>query len=102
MYDQAQVPPALMLRHMRASRALHAAAHFGIADILAHGPMGSRELAATAGTDAQTLRPLRRAVVALGVFEEEALDRFCLNPAAELSQRAGVLFTAGDIPWQLW
>src|SRR5450631_4226019 len=102
MYDQAQVPPALMLRQlafvMRASRALYAAAHFGIADILAHAPMGSRELAATAGTDAQTLRPLMRAIVALGVFEEEALNRFCLNPAAELlrqdvpgSQRAGGL-----------
>jgi hypothetical protein len=113
MYDP-QVPPALMLRQlafvMRASRALFAAAQFGIADILADGgPMGSREIAATAGTDAQTLRRLMRALVALGVFEEQALDRFCLNPAGELlrqdvpgSQRAGVLFTAGNIPWQLW
>jgi hypothetical protein len=47
--------------------------------------------------------------VAYGVFEEDAPDRYGLNAAAELlrrdvpgSQRAGVLFTAGDMTWQLW
>ena len=71
--------------------------------------MTSGELAAKSGSDARTLRRLLRALVALGIFEEEAPDRFCMNPAAELlrrevpgSQRAGVLFTAGDMRWQLW
>jgi len=113
MNDQARVPPALMLRQlafvMRASRALYVAAQLGVADILASGPMTSAELAAAAGTDAPTLRRLLRALVAHGVFEEETPDRFRLNAAGELlrrdvpeSQRAGVLFTAGDMRWQLW
>jgi len=111
--DQARIPPALMLRQlafvMRASRALYVAAQLGVADILAGGPMTSAELATATGTDAPTLRRLLRALVAHGVFEEEAPDRFRLNPAGELlrqdvpgSQRAGVLFTAGDMRWQLW
>jgi hypothetical protein len=47
--------------------------------------------------------------VAHGVFEEEGPDRYRLNAAAELlrrdlpgSQRAGVLFAAGDTTWRLW
>jgi len=113
MDTQARVSPALILRQlafvMRASRALYAAAQLGIADVLAGGPLTSAELAAKMGTHTPALRRLLRALVAHGVFEEEAPDRFCLNPAAELlrrdvpgSQRAGVLFTAGDMRWQLW
>lgn len=113
MNDQAAVPPAFLLRQlafvMRASRALYAAAQLGVADSLARGPMTSAELAAAAGTDAPTLRRLLRALVAHGIFEEEAPDRFRLNPAGDLlrrdvpgSQRAAVLFTAGDVRWQLW
>ncbi len=113
MNNQNEVPPALMLRQlafvMRASRALYAGAQLGVADILARGPMTSGEIAAETGTDAPTLRRLLRALVAHGVFEEQAPDLFRLNPAGELlrsdapgSQRAGVLFTAGDLRWQLW
>ena len=71
--------------------------------------MTSGQLAVAAGADAQSLRRLLRALVAYGVFEEDAPDRYGLNAAAELlrrdvpgSQRAGVLFTAGDMTWQLW
>jgi hypothetical protein len=113
MSEQSKVPPALLLRHlafvMRASRALYVGAQLGVADILAAGPMSSGEIAAQAGTDAPTMRRLLRALVAQGVFEEEAPDLFRLNPAGDLlrndapaSQRAGVLFTAGDLRWQLW
>ena len=113
MCNQDQVPPALMLRQlafvMRASRALYAVAELGIADILAGGPMTSAELAARVKTDPPSLRRLLRALVAQGVFEEPAPDRFRLNAAGELlrrdvpgSQRAGVLFTAGEMRWQLW
>jgi SAM-dependent methyltransferase len=111
--DQSRVQPALMLRQlafvMRVSRALYAAAQLGIADLLAGGPMTSNRLALAAGADAQSLRRLLRALVAYGVFEEDAPDRYCLNAAAELlrrdvpgSQRAAVLFTAGNVTWQLW
>jgi hypothetical protein len=113
MTEQNVVPPALMLRQlafvMRASRALYAAAELNLADFLASGPMTSGELGAVAGADATTLRRLMRALVAHGVFEEETPDGFCLNAAGELlrrnvpgSQRAAVLFTAGDMRWQLW
>ena len=111
--DQSRVHPALMLRQlafaMRVSRALYVAAQFGVADLLAGGSMTSEQLALAAGGHAQSLRRLLRALVAYGVFEEEAPDRYRLNAAAELlrrdvpgSQRAGVLFTAGDMTWQLW
>jgi hypothetical protein len=113
MNDLAGVNHAMMLRQlafvMRVSRALYVATELGIADIFGSGSMTSGELAARAGTDAAALRRLLRALVAYGVFEEESPDRFRLNPAAELlrrdeprSQRAGVLFAAGDLPWQLW
>ena len=111
--DQSRVHPALMLRQpafaMRVSRALYVAAQFGVADLLAGGSMTSEQLALAAGGHAQSLRRLLRALVAYGVFEEEAPDRYFLNAAAELlrrdvpgSQRAGVLFTAGNMTWQLW
>jgi SAM-dependent methyltransferase len=104
---------ALMLRQMafamRISRALYAAAEINIADFLAEGPMTSGQLAEAAGADAQSLRRLLRALVAYGVFEEEKFDLYRLNAAAQLlrrdvpgSQRAGILFTAGNTTWQLW
>ena len=113
MHDQAPFSPALMLRQlafvMRASRMLAIVAQLGIADILASGDKTSGEVAAAAGTHAATMRRLLRALVAHGIFEEETADRFRLNAAGELlrrdvpgSQRAGVLFTAGDMRWQLW
>jgi hypothetical protein len=113
MDDRQHVPPALMLRQlafvMRASRALAMAAQLGIADHMASGLKTSSELAAATAVDPSALRRLLRALVAHGVFEEEEPDRFRLNPAGELlrrdvpgSQRAGVLFTAGDLRWQLW
>ena len=52
---------------------------------------------------------MTKVALGVGVFEVDAPDRFRLNAAAELlrrdvpgSQRAGVLFTAGDMTWQLW
>jgi hypothetical protein len=91
MSEQGKVPPALLLRQlafvMRASRALYAGAQLGVADILAAGPMTSGEIAAKAGTVTPTMRRLLRALVAHGVFEEEAPDRFRLNPAAELLRK---------------
>jgi len=113
MDDQARASPALTLRElafvMRVSRALYAACQLGVADVLAGGPLTSAEVASRLGTDPSTMRRLLRALVAHGVFEEETPDRFRLNPAADLlrkdapgSQRAGVLFTAGDMRWQLW
>jgi hypothetical protein len=93
---------------MRVSRALYAAAELKLADFLAAGPMTYGELAAEAGVNPPTMRRLMRAL-AHGVFEELSVDCFALNVAGELlrrdvsgSQRAGVLFTAGAMRWELW
>jgi hypothetical protein len=113
MSNAGPLSPALMLRQlsfaMRVSRALYAGVELGIADILASGAQTSIEIAARTGTHAPTLRRLLRALVAYGVFEEQAPDIFRLNAAGELlrkdapgSQRAGVLFTAGAARWGLW
>lgn len=113
MSNPAPASPALMLRQlsfaMRVSRALYAGVELRIADILASGAQTSAEIAAKTGTHAPTLRRLLRALVAYGVFEEQAPDIFRLNAAGELlrkdapgSQRAGVLFTAGAARWELW
>jgi hypothetical protein len=111
--EKRQATPAITLRQlafvMRASRALYAAAELGLADILSAGEKTSEEIAAKAGADGPTMRRLMRALVAHGVFEEQEFDRFRLNAAGELlrrdvpdSQRAGVLFTAGKMRWELW
>jgi hypothetical protein len=113
MNDKTAVPPAIMLRQlafvMCVSRALYAAAELKLADFLAAGPMTSGELAAEAAVNPPTMRRLLGALVAYGVFEEPSVDRFALNAAGELlrcdvpgSQRAGVLFTAGAMRWELW
>jgi hypothetical protein len=113
MTEPNSIPPSLLLRQlsfvMRASRALYAAVELDIADILARGPQTSAEIAAKTGTHTSALRRLLRALVAHGVFEEPVEDLFRLNAAGDLlrkdvpgSQRAGVLFTAGPLRWQLW
>jgi hypothetical protein len=90
-------------------RALYAAAELKLADFLAAEPMTNGELAPEAGVNPPTMRRLMRALVAHGVFEELSVDCFALNAAGELlrrdvsgSQRAGVLFTAGAMRWELW
>jgi SAM-dependent methyltransferase len=113
MSESARPPPPILLRQlafvMRASRALSVAAQLGIADALAGGPRTADELAATTACEARSLCRLLRVLVAFGVFEEEAPGRFRLNDAADLlrrgvpgSQRAGVLFAAGDASWRIW
>jgi hypothetical protein len=113
MNENPQLSPALMLRRfafvMRVSRALYAAAELGLADILAGGPMTNDELATKVEVDPGAMRRLMRALVAHGIFEELEVGRCRLNAAGELlrrnvpgSQRAGVIFTAGAMRWELW
>jgi len=94
---------------MRISRALHAAAELDIAEALAGGSKSSGEIAAMVRAEHGAVRRLLRALVAHGVFVEEAPDRFGLNAAGNLlrsktadSQRAGVLFTTDERAWALW
>ena len=113
MNDLVRVPPALMLRQlafvMRASRALYVAARLGVADILASGPMSSagsrpqqelmrRPCAASCAPSWRTASSRRKHQI------DSASTRRANCWARDVpgSQRAGVLFTAGDMRWQLW
>ena len=85
------------------SRALHVAAHLGLADQLADGPRSADDLAAATGTHAPSLnRVLRLLASATGIFAEQEDGRFALEPIGELlredvpgSMRAMVMLFAG-------
>src|SRR5712691_4909452 len=63
----------------RASQVIHAAAALGLADLLGDESRTSDELAAATEADPRTLYRLLRALAALGVFREEAGQRFTLT-----------------------
>ena len=105
--------PGLVLRQMalamRLSRALYVAAELGIADHLANGPMSSVALAAVTSTHAGALRRLMRALSAAGVFAETSPDNFSLTELGDRlrvghpqSMRAGTMFLAGPMRWEMW
>jgi O-methyltransferase/methyltransferase family protein len=107
------VPPSAALMQMvigyRASQALYVAAKLGIADLLKDGPKGSDALAQATQAHPAALRRLLRALVSLGVFEEDAQGRFGLTPMGTHlrsdvpgSLRAPVLFLAGEEGWRSW
>ncbi len=72
------------------------AAEFGIADLLAHGPRTTEQLAHQAGVDEAKLFRLLRFLASMGVFQAGADGRWSLTPLADLlrsdalhSMRAG-------------
>ena len=85
------------------SRALHVAAHLGLADQLAAGPRSADDLAAATGTHAPSLkRVLRLLASATGIVAEQEDGRFALEPLGELlredvpgSMRAMVMLFTG-------
>lgn len=91
------------------ARALYAAAHLGLADLMAGGPQDVTALAAHTGTHAPSLHRLLRALASFGVLTEVEPRRFALTRlgAALRSDAAGaarstVLTLAGDWQWQAW
>lgn len=81
-----------------ASQAIYAAAHFNIAEHLAHGPSSIDALAAKTGAHAGSLHRVLRALASVGVFTETTPRTFANTPMSELlrpgvanSQYAGVL-----------
>ncbi|WP_407562456.1 methyltransferase [Streptomyces sp. 184] len=89
------------------SAALHAAAHWRIADLLADGPRSADDLAAEAGLNGPHLARLLRYLAGQGVFRQEEDGRFALTPLAELlredapgSMRAYVDVRGEDIFWR--
>ncbi len=76
------------------SQCVYVAAKLGIADLLGGGPLSVDELADKTNTHRPSLFRLLRALASLGVFAEEAGQRFALTPAAELLRR--------DVPGSQW
>src|SRR5262249_11609849 len=58
-----------------AVQAIHVAARFGLADLVASGPKSIGELAEATHTDASSLGRLLRALTSLGVFAQDAAGR---------------------------
>ena len=93
----------------RITQMIYVAARLGLADVLAAGPQSSGELAARTGTHAPALYRLLRALSSLGIFREEAPDRFALTALAEPLRSdvpnsvRGLAMFAGDpqswLPW---
>lgn len=91
------------------ARALYAAAHLGLADLLAGGPQDLATLAAHTSTHAPSLHRLLRALASLGVLTETEPRRFALTRLgaalrrdAPGGARSTVLTLAGDWQWQAW
>ncbi|WBB61647.1 methyltransferase [Streptomyces sp. WMMC500] len=89
------------------SAALHAAAHWRLADLLADGPRSAEDMAAEAGLHGPHLARLLRFLAGHGVFRQEEDGRFALTPLAELlredvpgSMRAYVDVHGNDIFWR--
>lgn len=107
-----ELPPPFALFRMASayyvSRAVHAAAELGIADLMAAGPRDAAALAQATGTHTDSLRRVLRLLAAHGVLMEQDDGRFALTPIGEClrsdgpaSMRAMVrLF--GGITHQAW
>jgi hypothetical protein len=79
--------PSATLRRLingyQISQAIHVATVLGIPDLLAEGPRTADDLAAATGSNGNALRRLLRALAAIGIFHEDAVDRFSLTPLAD-------------------
>lgn len=76
-------PPVAMLKMLEgfwASRSVYAAAKLGLPDLLKNGAKTLEELASGTGAHAGSLYRLLRALVSIGVFNEDESRRFSLTP----------------------
>jgi hypothetical protein len=69
-----------LVNGFKVSQAIHVAATLGIADLLKNGPRSSDDLAAVTGTHPRSLYRVLRALASIGVFREDADQRFALTP----------------------
>ena len=97
-----------MLTGYWVSQAVYVAAKLGIADLLVAHPRTAKDLAEKTGMHAQSLYRLLRALASIGVFAEDAEQRFRLTPLAEClrsdvpgSQRALAIMT-GEEHYYVW
>jgi O-methyltransferase domain/Dimerisation domain len=92
-----------------AAQALYVAADLGIADYLTQGALTAQELASKTGSQPDALARLLRVLVAFGILNSDADDRFTLTPIGEFlrsdtpgSMRSAVRHLAGPSTWRAW
>ena len=72
--DTAQASAAAKLLELifiqRISQAIHVAAAFGVADLIADEPKSAEQLATATGVQAASLRRVMRTLAGFGVFEQ--------------------------------
>jgi hypothetical protein len=95
-----------LIRGYRQSRCVGVAVELGLAERLAAGPRSAEDLAAEVGAHAPSLRRLLRALIAIGVVDEDASSRYSMTEfGQELRQdRLGpaARFFQSDHTWQAW
>ena len=112
MQNQSETLPPLVVLRMAtgywASQAIYVAAKLGIADLLKEGPRNCDDLARATWTHPPSLHRLMSTLVSLGVFAQEANDRFGLTTVGKAlqsevpgSMRAMVL-TLGQEHYAAW
>jgi SAM-dependent methyltransferase len=98
-----------LINGFQISQAIHVAATLGISDHLLGGARTVGELATATGAQPRALYRLLRALAAVGVFEEQADQRFALAPmgeclAANAARSIGpwAAFIGRPYYWQAW
>jgi hypothetical protein len=98
-----------MMNGYQLTQLIYIAAKLRIADHLAEGPRGVKDLAAVTNSHEDSLYRILRALAGLGVFREEDERRFRLTPAAEIlrsgvpgSLRASAETRGEDWTWRAW
>ncbi len=95
-------PPPAQILQIAASKflakPLYVAAHLGVADLLAEGPMPITELARRTQTHEASLYRVLRCLASAGIFREGEDRMFALTPAAEMI-RTGEGTLRGMVLW---
>lgn len=105
-------PSAMLLdlvNGFKVSQALHVVSRLGIADLLRHGPRSSNELAVATGVHPRSLYRVLRALASIGIFREDADQRFtltqlsdCLRSDAPEPIGPWAVFIGQSEYWQAW
>ena len=110
---QPVLPPDAILMQMlfgaQMQRSVCLAARLGIPDLLADRPQTAEEIAAKTGTHAPSLYRLLRTLASIGVFAEDAEEKFELTPISALlrsdapgSVRDFAVMMGEEWIWQAW
>src|SRR5688500_7919637 len=107
-----QNPPETLLQMVTGhyvARGIYVAAKLKLADHIGRGVTASEELARATKTDATSLYRLLRALASIGIFEEQANERFALTPMADLlrsnvsgSLNAFAIMVGEEHHWNGW